>query len=405
MRISRSQHRPNPHLTPNQGQRHDHVDRYVPSTITGRLATTQDTPKQLLTPETILKLDQYPGIQKGSIKPPGAPNWRKAKCTDIHGSGQPTKSAWRQKLQDLSKRYPGKKIPWANLREEPVIYVKGKPYSLRKLKAWNENLETNKGMSGQAVEKQEERLRQEILQRLADGKLKLRGETNSFKLKDETVPLDLKPEDIQTPRQVADELSQCFNIEYKRIPIGDEKAPEPRDLDAIKNWVESFPADAPMVFNCHAGRGRTTTAIVVADMVRRSKNGKPKLSGYRGVHDYIRENHPVSEYKTVLRLIQVMEGGVNSKKEIDDLIRRHSELQDLKESISTEKDKSIDQTRSAKKRARSGEKSRDFLQRYSRLVAFKLFLESGSKISFENWYRNQRELGTRLQTVRQCFSH
>lgn len=53
---------------------------------------------------------------------------------------------------------------------------------------------------------------------------------------------------------------------YARVPITDEKPPEPKDFDQLMDELRTHdPAQgAVYVFNCQMGRGRTTTGTVIA---------------------------------------------------------------------------------------------------------------------------------------------
>ena len=48
------------------------------------------------------------------------------------GTGQPTLTGFDKVLEPILKKYGDEKIIyWANLRQEPVVYVNGKPYTAR----------------------------------------------------------------------------------------------------------------------------------------------------------------------------------------------------------------------------------------------------------------------------------
>ena len=50
----------------------------------------------------------------------------------VFGTGQPTLGGFDKCLEPIMKKYGDEKnIFWANLRQEPVVYVNGKPYSAR----------------------------------------------------------------------------------------------------------------------------------------------------------------------------------------------------------------------------------------------------------------------------------
>ena len=50
----------------------------------------------------------------------------------VFGTGQPTLPGFDKILEPIMKKYGDEKIIyWANLRQEPVVYVNGKPYTAR----------------------------------------------------------------------------------------------------------------------------------------------------------------------------------------------------------------------------------------------------------------------------------
>ena len=59
----------------------------------------------------------------------------------VFGTGQPTLPGFEKILEPIMKKYGDEKIIyWANLRQEPVVYVNGKPYTARdpaKYDLWN----------------------------------------------------------------------------------------------------------------------------------------------------------------------------------------------------------------------------------------------------------------------------
>ena len=54
-----------------------------------------------------------------------------------------------------------------------------------------------------------------------------------------------------------------IDARYERIPITDEQAPRPRQIDSLIECFEQEPQDCLFVFNCQMGRGRTTTGMVM----------------------------------------------------------------------------------------------------------------------------------------------
>ena len=145
----------------------------------------------VLAAQTILKYDHFPGCQKLALpeRLDGAPNFRgvdfnqfvlslsstlfsteghskpKSSCM-IYGVAMPTREAIRLVLKRTrSGPNDSKTLIWTSLREEPVLYVNGKPYVLRLCQDPLKNLETT-GIERDRVELMEIRMKQDALQEL-----------------------------------------------------------------------------------------------------------------------------------------------------------------------------------------------------------------------------------------------
>nr|XP_009802807.1 PREDICTED: uncharacterized protein LOC104248272 [Nicotiana sylvestris] len=77
--------------------------------------------------KTILKSDHFPGCQNRRLSPhiDGAPNYRKAGSSHVHGVAIPTVEGIQNVLDHIGAQLSGKKTHflWINLREEPVIVL------------------------------------------------------------------------------------------------------------------------------------------------------------------------------------------------------------------------------------------------------------------------------------------
>merc|ERR1712083_412925 len=57
-------------------------------------------------------------------------------------------------------------------------------------------------------------------------------------------------------------------LEPIRIPMNQEKAPEEANFDKVVDLLKDTSASTPVVFNCQAGISRTTTAMVMAALIK-----------------------------------------------------------------------------------------------------------------------------------------
>ncbi|RKP01076.1 hypothetical protein CXG81DRAFT_12437 [Caulochytrium protostelioides] len=333
----------------------------------------------VLGPQMILKYDLFPGAQKMTLreKIEGAPNFREiplgtraashasssavmAKCHRLFGIGMPTRDAMRTVVSKMDRP-----LRWTSLREEPVLYVNGKPYVLRMFHDPMCNLEAT-GINAERVEQMETQMKHDALQELQryHGRLLLHDEQGM-----DVVPIweTASPEAIQTPRDVYDELrADGYRVEYTRLPITDEQAPIPDVFDAfLRAFLEQAP-DMNTMFNCQMGRGRTTTGLVVTCLMERIIGRKPPdgptptsmsslglgsasvasspTDGRMGLHGAFlpassdaehdgRARYLRGEYRLILSLIALLSSGQVAKALTDEALDRCEAIQNLRSAI------------------------------------------------------------------------
>ena len=83
---------------------------------------------------TLLKSDQWISeSEETSVTLRGAKNFRNIPGTSIYALGQPSIGAIDEVLRRVRQERPdADQICWITLREEPVIYVNGSPFCLRR---------------------------------------------------------------------------------------------------------------------------------------------------------------------------------------------------------------------------------------------------------------------------------
>merc|ERR1712223_2351371 len=59
-----------------------------------------------------------------------------------------------------------------------------------------------------------------------------------------------------------------FDLSYFRLPIVDEKAPRDIDFDDALNAMRQTDPDSACIFNCQMGKGRTTTGMILACLLK-----------------------------------------------------------------------------------------------------------------------------------------
>ncbi len=176
----------------------------------------------------------------------------------VSASAQPSPAAittLRDKIREIN---PDAKIFIVDLRQETHGFVNSLPVS------WH--VEHNAGNAGKNSH--------EVILSEREQLCDLRGVETTFKPlgKADTQlfkPVTIVPRVIQTEQNVVEEL----DLYYIRFAAADMQFPAPEIVDDFVSFVVMLPADAWLHFHCHAGHGRTTTFLVMYDIMK-----NPQLS-------------------------------------------------------------------------------------------------------------------------------
>jgi len=227
--------------------------------------------------------DAFDGIDRlaeGAPRTDGAPNFRRMPGFPLFGTGQTTIEGFEKCLEPVLKKYGDEKhVFWVNLRQEPVVYVNNKPFTARDPKNLqiqidsknpdqdvNFHLEINNPEECSAME--------------TDFAEEIRKRGEDFKYyKDQ---FGEHPEERATNEELSEKLASVTTIneiyaalkekvpklEPIRIPMNQENSPAEENFDQIVAMLKDTTASCPVIFNCQAGISRTTTAIVIAGLVK-----------------------------------------------------------------------------------------------------------------------------------------
>lgn len=361
---------------------------------------------QLLGAGKILKFDQYPGLHTTSLREniPGAPNFRQVDGTDVYGVAQPTIDGMRNVLDRVNAKE--QQVMWTNMREEPVVYVNGRSYSLRDEAHPFENADNFKGVDAETVDQNEQKLKADILAEAQanGGRVLLHGESADGTVTSEWV--ELTPDSVKTTKEVYQGLqAEGYKVDYARVPVTDEKTPEYGDLQALVDRLKGVDEGTPMIFNCHAGRGRTTTGMVSAQLLQQAVKGDndSPLQRVDAVRQDIREqgNYDLGNYRLILSLIKKLDNGLSSKLETDQILDRTQDLQNLRTDINRYREKSLtSQDPSSARRAES--RGLDYLHRYHTLITFNEYVKEqapkGFEQTFQQWMDQRPEVTDMLRS-------
>lgn len=363
------------------------------SVVQGRSGT-------VLGPNTILKIDHWQqqvdektGTEiSESTAVPGAPNFRKIETSScsphqIYAVAQPTQAALEKILEIVSSALPTpRRIVWINVREEPLVYINGEPYVLRDQCASLRNIKAYTGIAASRLEQMEMRLKGDVL---AEG----RAHLGRILLHSEGIERDLLPiwetvRDVSTMQDLfalSSPLIQKYpHLEYYRVPITAEEAPEPADFDNLRrilteNEEFSLTHGAVFIFNCQMGLGRSTMGSVIG-MEILGTNLPKSVPNPRTVH-----------YKVITNLIRMLKSGNEAKKRADIFIDQAGEFINLRNNIEDYRkaaSRCSDDRKTCRKLVNKGIHC---LKRYVLLILFQAFLIEESPETFEAWILRHQE--------------
>ncbi|OIV95330.1 hypothetical protein TanjilG_07486 [Lupinus angustifolius] len=371
--------------------------------------------------KTILKTDHFPGCQNKRLFPQidGAPNYRQAESLHVHGVAIPTIDGIRNVLKHIGAQFQAK-VLWISLREEPLVYVNGRPFVLRDVERPFSNLEYT-GINRERVEQMEDRLKEDILMEAEryENKILVTDELPDGQMVDLWEPVSSNS--VKTPLEVYEELQvEGYLVDYERVPVTDEKSPKERDFDILVQKISQADVNTEIVFNCQMGRGRTTTGMVVATLVyfnRIGASGIPRSNSIGRISQFmtnVADRLPNSEeairrgeYVVIRSLIRVLEGGVEGKRQVDKVIDMCASMQNLREAIATYRSSILRQPDEMKREA-SLFFFVEYLERYYILICFAVYLHSeravllsstATQSSFADWMRARPELYSILRRL------
>jgi len=378
----------------------------------------------------VLKYDHFENIHRLNPALPvyeGSPNFRQVPGYLVFGTGQPTKDGFLTALEYISKETGAQDILWTNMRQEPVVYLNGQSFTPRLADRMNENMEFP-GASGSDIEWLQEEFVKSIKEKVEVGRqdrylpeeekgtVKYYRDTYAEHPEDRknieyTVHLD-NDGDLVTLGGLYNQMQdQGFNLKYDRMPIIDEKAPTEVDFDAMLNSIKASSPDTACIFNCQMGKGRTTTGMVVACLVKDLVFGQSQGQQYTPKQvdraefpddeEALDEEHRLGNYSVLETLYKYLPEAAAAKAHLDHIIDLCGEpssggtgLQNLRECIQWTETKFNFEPKIKKPFWK--QMSVNFIERYCYLILFTAYLIERAPrefdISFSLWMDIRAEM-------------
>lgn len=155
----------------------------------------------------------------------------------------------QKSLQEILQRIPSDNVTIVDLRQESHGFVNGIAVSWYTERDW-----LNKGKTPEEVIEDENQRLQQLLKTYI-----------AFVYASKKFPVPLWVKNVKTE----EELTTFYGLGYIRIPVTDHLRPSNQDVDTFVNFIKAIPKNALWLhFHCAAGEGRTTTFLVMYDMMR-----------------------------------------------------------------------------------------------------------------------------------------
>ncbi|XP_023663900.2 paladin isoform X2 [Paramormyrops kingsleyae] len=330
----------------------------------------------------VLVADEYlaPDVLS-TVKEMKVANFRRVPKMPVYGMAQPTSEATGAVLTYLAdEKRKHTHMLWVNVQEELVLEGNGQVFTPREPCCLDQNIPMQTS-DPQVIEKLETAVKEDILksQKWLEVTLEQEKQMKMFKT-------------CLTVQEIFNQHKSVYEgLVYQRIPLPDCCAPWEEDFDRLLEALKGSLAEdscSAFVFNCHDGKGRTTTAMVIATMTLWHFNGFPDF-GDDEIVSVPDAKYTKGEFEVVMQLVRLLPDGHRMKREVDMALDAVSETMTpmhyhLREIIISTY-RQIKTGKTEKEMQCSLLKSLQFLERYMYLILFNTYLHLEKK---DSWQRS-----------------
>lgn len=162
-----------------------------------------------------------------------------------------------QSIENVLKQYQNE-IWVIDLRRESHGFIDGRPISW-----YAPRNQANTGLTFNQIETLEYNLLHSLKKVITVNEINKKKNGILVEVKTQTFDVNR----IETER----ELVNSLGLHYIRLPVADHHRPNDTIVDDFIKIVRNLPVDTTMYFHCRAGKGRTTTFVVLWDMLLNAK--------------------------------------------------------------------------------------------------------------------------------------
>jgi len=351
-----------------------------------------------------LMTDAWPDMVKVESEIAGAPNWRRVPGFPIYATGQPLKDDVGKCVEAALKKYDEQKnVVWISLRQEPCIYVNGKPYNVRATDDMANHLVMTEASDLSSLE---QKMVKEIKK---EDKFMWAQEEVGDKSK-ETAPESKlqqgRPDSLSTLGDLlAAEVKKQGKLETMRIPLNQFPAPSNASFEAMVKLLKGMGSAVPVILSDQGGKNRAATGAVVAALIKEAQL-EMEFAKMRGIvpDDIIddlrsKKLHPeppprgkdanalmLGEFPVVMDLVGSVEAAKEAKQQVDRIIDAVG-VENIRENVVMDKmqfDVAGDEWRELLK-----ERIMDQIEKYFMLIVFALYCKEagpdGFSQTFSSW--------------------
>ncbi|KAM4636226.1 paladin isoform 2-T2 [Discoglossus pictus] len=314
-----------------------------------------------------------------TVKEMSVANFRRVPKMPIYGTAQPNAKATGcvlTYLTDAKRKYSN--ILWVNLREDIALEANEQIFIPREPESLEQQIAIP-ATSPEQLEKLEATVANHVLtsQKWLEVYLEHEKQMKMFK-------------SCQTVQEIFNQQRSSYpGLVYRRIPIPDFCAPREQDFDKLLEAMKTMLAEdsnAAFVYNCHGGKGRTTTAMVIAVLTLWHFSSIPEISEDEivSVPD---AKYTKGEFEVVMKIVQLLPDGHRMKKEVDMALDSVSETMTpmhyhLREIIICTY-RQIKTAKNLKEMQLLQLRSLQYLERYIYLILFNAYLHLEKKGSWQ----------------------